>query len=698
MVTFTPNKNIPRELPNLAYIEGPNSSGKSTLLNIIALGLLGIKSKKINQVLLNRMRALNYSDYQKIKFNIKITSEDGLLVLSSRKDGFDQDEIVLMEGKEGETPTPIDFDNFERNYNLIYDIPYNPTERLYDLVKELKEEQTRYGNRFWKFGQFLRRLIREIVQYRNPERLEKLKRDLKGYYRTSKNLTCELPALENLLDLLQRYSYTKYFCYYSNECERLELQIDKIEKERQRFKKSAKKAIKKSSRIKEKVTELQDEVFQQVCQVTPQVRDLLPKSEKIHLQIWEETNVFEVGNLELDSRIKSELVHFMNIFRHELERIQNDDSFKNASALGRIIEFLKGYEDSSITIPKIGVTISELVRLLEEENKQNEIMMSNYRSLAQAVDALEILKYDVTQLEGLLKKLKGTTDEGRELTTDYSESYYAKGEQIRSLRTALKSVGRKRDHYSRMCTYKKIDVSQEGLAQKLEQIGRNEELKSFLSLDEQQMEVRISSLEEEITRKRGKLGSLKMLIDTCEKEKEALEKQEPHRYEGRLEELNDLLKVTERISQKLLNDYNVSITKLINRKVEQPRSSEEKAYFKEVSKYLAHRIGSFGHIETTYEAKIVDLVSGFIVTKNDVKIHLSDMGTGQSQSAYLLGLLNVKNDQRKTIALFDEIAMMDDSSLEPVYDRMRRLYRQGRLLLGVVVQRGNDFKVKSLAE
>lgn len=43
--------NIPKELPNIVCIEGPNSSGKSTLLNILALSMYGSKSRKLNPAL-----------------------------------------------------------------------------------------------------------------------------------------------------------------------------------------------------------------------------------------------------------------------------------------------------------------------------------------------------------------------------------------------------------------------------------------------------------------------------------------------------------------------------------------------------------------------------------------------------------------------------------------------------------------------
>jgi len=163
--------------------------------------------------------------------------------------------------------------------------------------------------------------------------------------------------------------------------------------------------------------------------------------------------------------------------------------------------------------------------------------------------------------------------------------------------------------------------------------------------------------------------------------------------------LQDLLQKIESISQKLLNEYNNNVKRLMDRDIEKTeieKDESKKRYFREVSKYLAHRIGNFKHIDKSYNAKEVDLISGVIITEGDLTIHLADMGTGQSQSAYLLGLLNVKDDKRKIIALFDEIAMMDDSSLEPIYEKMKELHKAKRLLLGILVQKGNEIKTKSL--
>ena len=64
-------KLIPRELPNLVYIEGPNSIGKSTLLNIIALSLHGLKKEGLNPALAHRLKNLVSSSYQKVTFDIE---------------------------------------------------------------------------------------------------------------------------------------------------------------------------------------------------------------------------------------------------------------------------------------------------------------------------------------------------------------------------------------------------------------------------------------------------------------------------------------------------------------------------------------------------------------------------------------------------------------------------------------------------
>ena len=227
-------------------------------------------------------------------------------------------------------------------------------------------------------------------------------------------------------------------------------------------------------------------------------------------------------------------------------------------------------------------------------------------------------------------------------------------------------------------------------------IPRNGKINQYLSLSEKQVLVEIKKLQATIIDKRGELSGLRTVIGQHMLEFRNLENQKPHKFEKHVEVIGDLLRRTDAISQKILAKYNIKLKKLIKKDVkkEQKLNTEELMYYDEVSKYLAQRIGTFRHIDKVYRAKVVDLISGKIFTDDEEIIYITDIGTGQSQSAYILSLLNVKNDGRKIIALFDEIAMMDDSSLKPIYSRLRELHKSNQLLLGILVQRSNKITVK----
>ena len=75
--------------------------------------------------------------------------------------------------------------------------------------------------------------------------------------------------------------------------------------------------------------------------------------------------------------------------------------------------------------------------------------------------------------------------------------------------------------------------------------------------------------------------------------------------------------------------------------------------------------------------------------------YLNQMGTGQTQAAYLKSLLSTEDD-RQLIAMFDEVGMMDDETLSQIINEMERLYNENRLFLGLIVQKANQAEVVNL--
>src|SRR3990172_6736965 len=139
---------IPTELDNIVYIEGPNSSGKSTLLNILALGLFGLelKDNELHSSLKEKLENLLYSEHQKLQFNFEILSKDSSLCISSEKPDLNSAEF-FVKIRRGKTETLIDPDRFKREFKLIYDVPINPLGRLPQLLNEIKFTQSFLGNK-----------------------------------------------------------------------------------------------------------------------------------------------------------------------------------------------------------------------------------------------------------------------------------------------------------------------------------------------------------------------------------------------------------------------------------------------------------------------------------------------------------------------------------------------------------------------
>lgn len=698
-IRFRPDQ-IPTKLKSAVVIEGPNSSGKSTLLNIFALGLFGTKSSRINPTLQSKMRSLLDPNHQKIKFSFQITSDSEKLILKSKKADIDGNEIIVKESVDGKKFHPLSFESFEKKYNLIYDIPNNPTERLPELLKELKEEQLQFGNSFKEFGFFLRRVITEINSSRNPKRLEALKKKLAEEEKKKEKLAEELPELDVFLDQLENNAYFEYYYHYSNEGEWLTKKRNKLEKEIEKIKSDGKKITKRLSRNRVKLARLRTEFTEDYNKVTPLIQNALPKNERSRFKIWKDINPYCAESNEL-STVRIEATHFQGVFLKENEDRKKDRSFIDARLMEKLFQALNEFEDSMLMIPELMVTIGELVRILKKETDKSSILIKKYNTLNQIIDFLKDLEKTIKELQTTQKEFEQESSGSEELREETIDAFDEKRRQFEKMENDLALLAVKCNEYFQRCISKGINQEKlENMTYKelVKEIHRNGKIAQYLSLSEKQVLEKIEKLQGEIVDKRGQLSGLDIVITQHRMDVKNLENQKPHKFEKYIDELNDLLRKTDAVSQKILSKYNTNLKNLINKKVKEDHKldKDKLQYYNEVSKYLAHRIGHFKHIDKVYRAKTFDLISGKIITDSEEIIYIADIGTGQSQSAYILSLLNIKNDNRQIIALFDEIAMMDDASLEPIYSKMRELYKSNQLLLGILVQKSNELTVKAL--
>lgn len=696
---FRPDK-IPTELPNLVYIEGPNSSGKSTLLHILALSMYGLENQKINSSLREKMDSLLNSKYQKLKFDVNITNGSENLKIISTKKEFGDSEILVLESKDGEKDRPLSSNSFKNRYNLIYDIPDNPIGRLKELTQEIKDEQNRYGTRVHELEDYIGKIVHEISESRDPKRLEDLKAKLKQLEDEKNELVTNKNHSQNILDILEEYAACKYYIEYMDKAFILDKRIQDLNKKRGSRTKVKKRFTTQYSNLYSNITNSLDEMDSKFRSVTSSLNNLLPKKEEPHLNIWKRINLYDATvDYEFNQNLKKETIHFIKILNNETKFIKENTSLKEAQAVSDLIDFLKGYEDSLPTLPGIEMSLSEFIITLELSNKKNQDLVTRSSNLNNTIQQLRDLNKIRAAVENDLPKLKTLSEKEME-AADSNSMIDELEDEISNLNLNLQEIASKIDHYAHLCMNKNIDVSSlssDLLISKLSTMEKNQDLFPYFSYNEKQLNEKITQLESDLNDFHEIINEKDLFIRDYEKDISRLEEKEPHKYQEYSDDLNLILQKSKRLRQKLVKEYNeyVGLLQKENPCIDSFKDGMSKRYFDEVSKYLANRIGTFRHIDDDYTAVFIDLVSGEITTKENHIIRLKDMGTGQSQSAYLTGLLNVKDDTRKIIAIFDEVGMMDSTSLDRIYQKLNELYKSGRLLAGIVVQKADEVNIIS---
>ena len=692
---FKPD-NIPTELPNLVHIEDENSAGKSTLLHILALSMYGLENEKINPELRKKMDGLLNSKHQKLKFNVIISNENESLKIISTKNEIGDPEILVLESKNGDKERPLSPKSFRNKYNLIYDIPNNPTGRLKDLTEEIKDAQNLYGNKVADLGDYIRTIVSEISESRDPKRLEELKSIIKQLKNDKEGIVNTQTNSSEMLDTLEKYIACKYYVEYMDKAAVLDERIQGLEQKRGSRTQVKKTVTTKYTNLYNKINTSLDEIDNLFRNTTPLLNNLLPKKEQNHINIWNRINLHEtIRDYEFSHNLKKETLHFISVMKDEEKFVEENTSLKEAQAISDLIDFLKGYEDSLDKLPGIEMSLKDFIKTLEQSNKINQELVVRSNNLDVCIAQLNELNDNIKSIETQFPKLKNLSEQEAK-NSDTKTIIDDLDNDISNLKINLDELNAKIDHYTHLCFDKDIDVSSlepDLLVLMVSKMEKNKDLSPYFKYNEKQLNEKIIQLHEDLKNRREEIDNKDYFIRDYNKEVNKLEEKEPHKYQEYSDYLDILLKKTTKLRQKLVKEYNEYISSLI---MEKPMTGVECVkYYSEVSKYLAKRIGTFRHIDKDYNAIFVDLVSGTIMTETDT-IKLNDMGTGQSQSAYLTGLLNAKDDTRKIIAFFDEVAMMDSSSLDKIYQKMKELYYSDRLLAGIVVQRANETKIMSL--
>lgn len=687
-------------LPNLVYIEGPNSSGKSTLLNILALSLFGLHKENINPSLRNKMQSLISSNHQQLKFNVKISNKDGSLTIESLKENSGNPEIILYETKNGQRNI-LSWERFHSEYNLIYDIPDNPTERLKQLVNEIKITQKNYGNRLEELRQYLIGVKSEIEKSKNQDLINELERKISAQEKKVNESHNELIINKKVLRIIEKYTYSKYYVEYLNAYntykKSLESQNKKIKSEKSKNNRLNKNFHNINQEFNKEMDNLEDLFYN----TSSLIKSFIPDEEKYFLEYWDKIDFNKVRRVyKFDESFKKLILTFCSIIDN-IKKEKEEDS-NDLKLYRELIKFLEKYKELDIVIPGLDKSIPEFIEILSNTNKENQSKLVHLENVTNTLNCLVSLNEKREDIESkYLRKLVKMKEESSK--TDASEDELSYDPQIvdqniKNLKSKIENVTKKLNYY--LAEFLKIGYNQEELLGVYEEMGELPEVESYKFYTEDNLLQQIKDLKDQILNQKNEYETEKKFLGLFQADYSREKEKKPHIYQEQLSRITGLINLTKNLVVKINKDYDLYISKIIDPNgitIKKELQEDFNNYCQILFNFLGNKIDTIRHIDSEYKVDSIDLIKGIIKTKEGKTIRLSDMGTGQSQSAYLTGLLNTF-DNKKIIALFDEVAMMDDTSMEPIYTKFRELYENNKLLVGIVVQMANEINISDIRD
>ena len=103
---------------------------------------------------------------------------------------------------------------FQRKYNLIYDVPDNPTKRIKRLCEGINKQQDKTRSNARNIRKKVSDVLREIRNAKQPERIATFEGTLSGL-KTKRNISIgDKKDIDDELEICKKYAYSKYWDEY----------------------------------------------------------------------------------------------------------------------------------------------------------------------------------------------------------------------------------------------------------------------------------------------------------------------------------------------------------------------------------------------------------------------------------------------------------------------------------------------------
>jgi DNA repair protein SbcC/Rad50 len=684
---FVPG-NFPKSFHNLSLIEGDNSKGKSTLLNIIALGLYGQKDKTIHPELKAKINSLMDVTRNQLTFKFSITNKDNSLSLICEKKDLKKADIHVYERIGDKKPSIITYDRFIDKYKLIYDIPVNPTKRIVQLKDDIKDKQNRIGNKLSLLTDYIREEISNIRNSKNPNTIQEMKDKLDQYNYEKEQCKGSNDVLLNELDIAEKYTYFRFFKQYSEEYEERKKELESLKKSKNTKTSEIKKMNKKYKQLIEQLNTRLIHLHHLFNTIYKNLSTIVP-DEKQHLKIWNGINLQDIfSEFKVDILIITEINELIRVLNSKISLDDGEKSYKIAEMYDQLVDFLEGFTDCNVTFPG-NINIDKFIEELKTKKKEYEPKLVKSKNIQDTISSLQSLKEQLTRLD------KDILDDLRDLKksqpgiSEVDNEYDIHNRQISQLQNVVNDLQRKHDFYYTNWLRKGRETFDTMRDIKKQWVD-------FTDYTEENLIDKIENLKQDIDENKRLIQNYDLRIKDKNDQISQLEEKNEHKLQPHLDIIEELILPNVRtLQQKFQVNFTKYISNIENLNPDLELPEDQKKYYEVMFVYLAKIINHVRHIDVDYKVEKIDIINECIITENGKEINFIDFGTGQGQSTYLQAKLTSR-DNRKIIAMFDEVAMMGEKALEPIYSKFNELYNSNDLLAGIVVQRGKNERIISL--
>ncbi len=676
--TYVPDEEYKGPLKNIFRIEGPNMSGKSTLMNLLAISAFGLKNNSINKVLKKHLEDMVHDRFTELTFRVNISDPvTGRAIRATRNSP--NGDILIEDSDDGDIYSPISDDDFSRKYNLIYDIPDNPIDRLANISKEINSIHQDFSHKVNVLQGTVEDQIYDIESGPSKDELETYQRAV-DEYNENDGKDPEIEGRKKSFESLARFYYATKIREARKNVDQLQKKSDDISR-RENAKKQRPQNIRNNYRnnVAEIRRKAQPLSFSEMSILRDEISSLkLP-------QVSEAFNDFSDFNLDSiieEKSVPKKYLDALSIIEESISGLDDGEERSMLNAMRDVIDALKKYKHQNISLPDIG-PIDVLLNKLETDldiQKRSASTPAIVGSVSQKVKRIRNALYEISSKVKDLEPPSEFGDEEQYCNTTLVENAKVDARRARTELTEICSASAEFNvdltNYATVWSTASADLGHAYDRASLSEIqgAYNSERTKYLKALQDEKNVSI------------KIGRYMAALDEAKNKKK----------------LNaDHLSALKKISRALC-----SLKSAMDKGQKMLRLIEDKSYgsfdpsdpfFEAVWRYLGRRVEFIRYGEDTYPVRYVNTIDDVITATDGTILQLRQISTGLNQRNYLISKLQT-DDSRPIIALFDEVSTMTNSTQKDIFDKFLELQRQGKLLVGMMNMPSDDKRVMSFGK